>query len=290
MRTKTLDRRMVITRLGEGVDETRRLAPEAVERTTAVLRDYRSAMDSFGQEGVRAVATSALRDAENGEEFLIQAEGVIGMAPEVLSGEEEARLSYEGALSDLEKGGGERGPVLVFDIGGGSTEFVMVKGDSLVTRSIDVGCVRMSERFLSSDPPSPVALGLMESYIVGELKPVIGDLVTEPLGLAVGLAGTVTTVSGMNLGLTGYDTERIHHSRLAREQVDVIFQELAAVGVEERKTVMGLEPGRADIIVGGVSILRAIMKLAGLDEILVSEKDILDGLVIELYRKILQAG
>lgn len=294
--TETVDRRMVITRLGEGVDETHRLSPVAVERTEAAISGFAEAVKPLAPVAVAAAATSALRDCVNGEKFLDLAEGMIGSRPRILSGEEEARMSFLGAVSDL--AGlvpGEQGSVLVFDIGGGSTELIIgdypgaVSGEELdlALRSVEVGCVRMTERFLrTSDPPSPLAVGRMESFVVARLKPVIEMLLRdrEP-ALAVGLAGTVTTVSGVNLGLKEYDTDRIHHSRLTREEVERVFVSLAGVSIDERKRLMGLEPGRADIIVGGMAVLRVLMDIAGLDEILVSEKDILDGLVIDLYHR-----
>lgn len=296
--TRTVERRMVITRLGEGVDRTHRLAPEAVERTAVALAAYREVMSELEPSGVAAAATSALRDSENGEEFLDLAERSIGVRPRVLPGDEEAFLSFLGAVSDLDERPESSGQMLVFDIGGGSTE-LMVGGldvvggtngeprrDTLEVRSVDVGCVRMSERFLTADPPSPVSVGRMESHIVGRLKPAIAGLLSARPVLAVGLAGTVTTISGINLGLEAYDTERIHHSRLSRGEVEEIFMKLASVPIEERRRVMGLEPARADIIVGGAAVLRVIMDLAGLDEILVSEKDILDGLVLDLYQRV----
>jgi len=310
-RTETVDRRMIITRLGEGVDRTRRLAPEAIERAKAALSEYREVMAPLQPAGVTAAATSVLRDCENGEEFLDIAEEILGTRPRVLPGVEEAMTSFLGAVSDLGeelKAAGDAGPVLVFDIGGGSTELVSGEpsitrggaeppGDALRLKSVDVGCVRMSERFLTADPPSPVSIGRMESYIVQLLKPAIASLLPEkPRGslsrvspgparwsLGVGLAGTVTTISGINMGLEEYDTDRIHHSNLTRDQVEQIFRKLASVPLDERKKAMGLEPGRADIIVGGAAVLRVVMDVARLEEILVSEKDILDGLVIDLY-------
>lgn len=298
-RTATVDRRMVITRLGEGVDATQRLAPAAVERTKTALEGFAAAMRPFGPVKVAAAATSALRDCDNGAEFLDDAEAILGTRPAILDADDEARLSFLGAASDLE---GEvpcgAGPVLVFDIGGGSTE--MVLGDwpvrvedgepalgGLLSRSADVGCVRMSERFLNtSDPPSPVSVGRMESHVVARLKPSLEVLLRgkRPV-LAVGLAGTVTTLSGINLGLEEYDTRCIHHSRLTRRRVEEMFLKLASAPLAERRGMMGLEPGRADIIVGGAAVLRVVMDLAWLDEILVSEKDILDGLVVDLYHR-----
>ena len=299
-RTETVDRRMEITRLGEGVDETRHLAPAAVGRTESAIADFAEAMRPLQPAGVAAAATSALRDCDNGNKFLDSAERMIGSRPLILSGEDEARLSFLGALSDLEglvPGGS--GTVLVFDIGGGSTELIQGEflpavrdgipfpGD-LALRSVDVGCVRMTERFLKpSDPPSPVSVGRMESHIVACLKPAVETMLGggKPV-LAVGLAGTVTTLSGINLGLREYDTDHIHHSRMTRRQVEEIFVQLARAPVAERKEIMGLEQGRADIIIGGAAVLRVVMDLAGIDEVLVSEKDILDGLVIDLYYRL----
>lgn len=298
-RTETLDRRMVITRLGEGVDETGRIALPAAERTIAALSSYRAALDQLRPAAVRAAATSVLRDCENGEEFLDSAAEAIGTRPEILSGEEEARLSYLGAASDLAddcpRGAG---PLLIFDIGGGSTELMLGEpagcvspargGTSRPVRqqvaSVDIGCVRMSERFLAEDPPSPAAVSRMEAHITGELKPVLERLLPGRPSCAVGLAGTVTTLSGIRLGLKEYDTGRIHHSRLTLREVGDIYRRLAALPLDERKTAMGLEPGRADVIVGGAAVLFVLMSMTGLDEILVSEKDILDGLVLDLYR------
>jgi exopolyphosphatase/guanosine-5'-triphosphate,3'-diphosphate pyrophosphatase len=288
---------MVITRLGEGVDKNHRLLTPAVERTTAALEGYRAVMRPLEPAGVAAAATAVLRDCEGCEDFLDLAQGIIGVKPRVLDGDEEAFMSFLGAVSDLVgKKRAKGGKVLVFDIGGGSTELIVgqmvgrggVKGinrEALTMRSVDVGCVRMSERFLESDPPSPVSIGRMESHIVKKLRPAIEALLPRKPGLAVGLAGTVTALSGINMGLREYDTDRIHHSKLSRRQVEDIFIKLATVPIEERREVMGLEPGRADVIVGGAAVLRVIMDLAGLEEILVSEKDILDGLVIDLYRK-----
>lgn len=292
-RTETLDRRMVITRLGEGVAESGTLAPAAIERTVAALRDYRQAIERFRPDRVRAAATAVLREAGNRTDFLDAAEDALGTRPVVLRGEEEAFASFLGAVSDVREWDG--GGVLVFDIGGGSTELIAaeapagealadVPAEALRTRSVEVGCVRMSERFLKSDPPSPVSIGRLESHVVSVLRPALASVLDGGPRLAVGLAGTVTTLSGIRQGLEEYDTGRIHHSVLPRGDVEDIFRRLAGVPLEERRKVMGLEPGRADIIVGGAAILRVLMDLAGLDRILVSEKDILDGLVLELAR------
>ena len=289
--TETLSRMMRITRLGEGVDKNKELTGTAMERTLDALLEYRGVIDSHTPAATRAVATSALRDTTNGWQFLEMAEEVLGVRPEVISGTEEAALSYTGAVCDLEKS--ERDPkgLLVFDIGGGSTEVMTASGPPalpigeggwLLSRSIDVGCVRMSERFLTMDPPSPIAIGRMESYLITKLKPAIRYVAPQGVARAVGLAGTVTTLSAMKLELNEYDTDRIHHSRLTRSDVEDMFRKLAAAGLEERKQIMGIEPGRADVIVGGAAVLRAIMDIAGLEELQVSEKDILDGIVLDL--------
>lgn len=288
-KTETIVRRMEITRLGEGVDKRGFLSSEAIDRTLKVLEEYRECADEFSATKIFAAATSALRDAENGGEFLLAAEKVLGTRPRVLSGEEEAELSFTGAMSDI---GNARGRVLVFDIGGGSTELVVgdAKGGKegftqVSSRSVNVGCVRMSERFLATDPPSPVSIGRMESHIYLALKPALDLLASEGVSMGVGLAGTVTTLSGMVLGLEEYNSEKIHHSKLKRSEVRELFMELAKVGLEERKKIMRFEPKRADVIIGGAAVLGVLMDIARLDEILVSEKDILDGMILDGYGK-----
>jgi exopolyphosphatase/guanosine-5'-triphosphate,3'-diphosphate pyrophosphatase len=302
-RTRTVDRRMKITRLGEGVDRSHQLLPAAVARTEAAVAEFARAMLPLEPAGVTAAATSVLRDSFNGQEFLDAAERLLSCRPRILQGDEEARLSFLGAASDLEGlvPGGE-GKLLVFDIGGGSTELIVGDypvapddgelAEGVIVRSVDVGCVRMTERFLASaDPPSPVSVGRMESFLVSRLKAVVEWLLTgREIVLAVGLAGTVTTLSGIEQGLREYDTDRIHHSRLSRKGVEDLFLQLARAPIAERKEIMGLEPGRADIIVGGAAVLRVIMDVAGLEEVLVSEKDILDGLVIDLYHRMAAEG
>lgn len=295
--TKTIDRRMVITRLGKAVDGTGKLDCEAIERTLSVLSEYAKVLSSYGPERISIAATSALRDSANAGDFVSRAEEIVGSEVEILSGGEEARLSFLGAVSNLPRGkvsGRGKGEIFVFDIGGGSTELIAGSppgkrgrsiDEGLRVRSIQVGCVRMSERFLKDDPPSPLALGRMESYLVSVLKPALDPLFRDKPSLAVGLAGTVTTVSAIKLGLGKYDSEAIHHSCLLREEVEEVYRRLASVPLSDRKKIMGLEPERADIIVGGIAVLRAVMDLARVDEILVSEKDILDGLILRLHAR-----
>lgn len=271
-----LDRRMRITRLGQGVDGSRALAPEAIARTTAVLREYRDVLAEFGVTQVRATATSAARDATNRDEFFMAAHDALGVTPELLSGEEEAALSFLGATADLDA----PAPYLVVDIGGGSTEFVLGTDAPVGLVSLDMGCVRITEQFIHSDPPAPEELSNAVAVVrdlVAEVPRVIpGALDAVTL---VGLAGTVTTVAAVEQGLPEYDPEKIHHFRLTREAAEDVFRTLATESAEQRKHNPGLEPGRVDVIVGGAAVLVGIFRVLGFDDMLVSEADILDGLV-----------
>jgi exopolyphosphatase / guanosine-5'-triphosphate,3'-diphosphate pyrophosphatase len=275
----TRDRRMTITRLGEGVHATRRLAPAAIERTLAALREYRGVMDSLGSvDAVRATATSAARDATNRDELFGPAAEIIGTDLELLSGEEEAALSFLGATTGLD--GAVEPPYLVVDIGGGSTEFVVGTTGPEGMLSVDVGCVRLTEAWLHSDPPTPEELSqavhVAREHVVDVVREV--PMVKDAASL-IGLAGTVTTVAAIELGLAEYDAERIHHSRLTRAAVEDVFRTLATESAEQRRHNPGLEPGRVDVIVGGVIVLATILRTLGFDDLLVSEADILDGLV-----------
>lgn len=276
--TRPLERLMRITRLGQGVDSTRRLAPEAIDRTIAVLREYREVMDRFDVSSVRMTATSAARDAVNRDDFFDAAEKVVGARPELLSGEEEGRLSFRGATSELDPGDG---PYLVVDIGGGSTEFVLGSTEPESIWSADLGCVRVTERYLSSDPPKPEEL----ANAVGVVRDTVEDLVREvPMVKAarrlVGLAGTVTTMAAVEIGLAEYDRDKIHHFVLTRAAAEDVFRTLATERRADRIHNPGLEEARADVIVGGAVVLVGIMRSLGFDECLVSEADILDGLVM----------
>ncbi|HEY3672526.1 MAG TPA: Ppx/GppA phosphatase family protein [Acidimicrobiia bacterium] len=271
-----IDRRMRITRLGQGVDKTRALAPEAIERTVAVLREYRAALDEHGVTEVRATATSAARDSSNRDDFFAAAHDALGVTPELLSGEEEASLSFLGATADLDA----PAPYLVVDIGGGSTEFVLGTDAPTGLVSLEMGCVRVTEQYLESDPPAPEEL----SNAVAAVRDLVADVprvipgATEAATL-VGLAGTVTTVAAVELGIAEYDPEKIHHFVLTREAAEDVFRTLATENAEQRAHNPGLEPGRVDVIVGGAAVLVGIFRTLGFGEMLVSEADILDGLV-----------
>ncbi|MGH9118400.1 MAG: exopolyphosphatase [Acidimicrobiales bacterium] len=274
----TLERLMRITRLGQGVDATGRLASDAVERTIDVLREYRAVLDRFGVEAVRMTATSAARDAANRDHFFDASERVIGVRPELLDGDEEGRLAFLGATAELDPA---LGPFLVVDIGGGSTEFVVGTEAAEGVVSIDVGCVRLTEKYLQSDPPAPEELSACVSVTTEYLKDVARILPTaRDAATMVGLAGTVTTVAAVELGLATYDRDRTHHFALRRAAAEDVFRTLATETRAQRLGNPGLEPARADVIVGGCCVLVAIMRFFGFDVCLVSESDILDGIVL----------
>lgn len=277
---RTVDRRMVITRLGQGVDKSGRLDPAAIERVLAVLRDYRGAMDDHGVSKVRITATSAARDASNRDEFFGPAQEIVGTAPELLSGEEEARLSFAGATAELDP---HDGPFLVCDIGGGSTEFIVGSTEPEAARSLDIGCVRLTEQFLHGDPPAPEEL----SNAVGSVRDDLEELRLLTPGLdygrkLVGLAGTVSAVAAIEQGLHAYDRDKIHHFVLTKAAAEDVFRTLATEKLADRIHNPGLERERADVIVGGCVVLVCVMRVFGFEECLVSEADILDGLVATL--------
>ncbi len=278
--TRTVERLMRITRLGQGVDATGALAPQAVQRTLDVLREYRDVMDRHGVERVRMTATSAARDAANSDAFFDAAEKIVGVRPELLNGDQEARLSFLGATSELDP---SDGPFLVVDIGGGSTEFAVGTTEPEGVLSLDIGCVRLTEKFLHHDPPTAEELSQVISVVRDYLEDVARDLpASRDAERLVGLAGTVTTVAAVEQGLLEYSREKIHHFALTREAAEDVFRTLATERRADRVHNPGLEQARADVIVGGTAILVAIMRFFGFDECLVSEADILDGLVLSL--------
>jgi exopolyphosphatase / guanosine-5'-triphosphate,3'-diphosphate pyrophosphatase len=279
-RLEILDRRNTITRLGQGVGSNGRLAPEAVDRTLACLRDYREILDHHGVERVRVAATSASRDAANRDEFFDAVEALIGTRPELLSGDEEGRLSFRGATGELDPA---TGPFLVVDIGGGSTEFIVGTDRVGGVMSVDVGCVRLTEKFLLHDPPQAEELSACISLTDAYLDDVVREIpAAAEARTLVGLAGTVTTVAAVEIGLETYDRDRIHHFHLTREAAEDVFRTLATEPRADRIHNPGLEEARADVIVGGCCVLVALFRRFGFDEMIVSESDILDGLALSL--------
>ncbi|MGH9026273.1 MAG: exopolyphosphatase [Acidimicrobiia bacterium] len=272
-----LDRRMVITRLGQGVDASHRLHPDAIKRTVDVLADYREALDEHGVARMRATATSAARDAENRDDFFRAVKEALGVEPELLAGTDEARLSFLGATTGLDA----PAPYLVVDIGGGSTEFVVGSKEPEGLISLDIGCVRITEQFLGSDPPQPEELSAAVSVVRDHLADVERAVPqARQAATLIGLAGTITTVAAIELG--GYDPVRTHHFRLTREAAEDVFRTLATESAEQRRHNPGLDPERVDVIVGGTAILVTVMRVLEFDEMLVSEADILDGLIRSL--------
>ncbi|MET7387985.1 exopolyphosphatase [Streptomyces sp. NPDC005529] len=278
-----LDRRMTIVRLGQGVDRTGRLAPEALERTFAACREYAKVIKEHGAERLRFVATSASRDAENRDDFVRGVLDILGVEPEVISGDQEAEFSFTGATLELKGSDDLAKPYLVVDIGGGSTEFVVGADAVRAARSVDVGCVRMTERHLVrdggvTDPPTAEQIAAMRADIEAAL-----DLAAETVPLSeartlVGLAGSVTTVSAIAQDLPAYDPAAIHHSRIPVERVREITEWLLRSTHAERAAVPSMHPGRVDVIGAGALVLLSIMERTGAREVVVSEHDILDGI------------
>jgi exopolyphosphatase/guanosine-5'-triphosphate,3'-diphosphate pyrophosphatase len=282
-----LRREMRIVRLGEGVDRTGRLSAAALDRTIAALREYADLIDDAKPQSVRMVATSATRDAENSQEFTDRVVGVLGVAPEVISGDEEARLSFTGATRELSGSAaaadGTAPPYLVTDIGGGSTEFILGGAAGVDReRSVNIGCVRMTERHLHGDPPAGQEVADTIADIDAALDLAAATVPVRAARTLVGLAGSVTTVAGIALGLDHYDSVRIHHSRVPAARVHQIAAELLAMTRAERAAIPVMHPGRVDVIGAGALILDRIMTRFGFAEVLVSEHDILDGIAWSL--------
>jgi exopolyphosphatase/guanosine-5'-triphosphate,3'-diphosphate pyrophosphatase len=273
-------RRMEIVRLGEGVDRTGRLAPAAIERTRVALAGYADEIKTLEAQRVRMVATSASRDAANAADFAAMVVDTLGVAPEVVSGDEEARLSFTGAVRGLPAD--LPAPYLVVDIGGGSTEFVRGRADVNAAISIDIGCVRITERHLRADPPTPDQVAAAEADIRAEVDRALAAVGGRSARTLVGLAGSVTTVAGIALGLAVYDPERIHHARVGYADVAKVTADLLAATHEQRLAIPVMHPGRADVIGAGALILRVIMQQARADAVVASEHDILDGIAWSL--------
>ena len=276
--TTTFEREMTITGLGRGVDATGKLSDEGIQRVQEALAGYRGIMDNYELAGVRMTATSAARDAENREDFFAVSEQTVGVRPELISGEEEAELSFLGATAELDPADG---PFLVFDIGGGSTEFAVGGSRMEGGISTDMGSVRFTEKYVESDPPRPEELVACLSVAETHLNDVAREV---PMAMGarqlVGLAGTVSTAAAVEIGLAEYDRDKIHHFRLTRDAVEDVYRTLVTESREDRKFNPGLEEGRVDTIVGGMCILARIVRYFDAEDILVSESDILDGLIL----------
>ena len=275
-----LARDMVITRLGTGVDQRKQLDPAARERTLQVLAGYVRRALALGAAEIRVGCTSAVRDAGDADGFLREVQAVAGSTPEVLTGEREAALTFLGATADLDR----PGPFLVFDIGGGSTELVRGSGRPDESISIDIGSVRMTERIGPEDPPSPENLDAMRALAAESLATAMEAVPPRAKGTLIGVAGTTTTVQALALGLERYDPEAIHRTELSRRKAEEVTERLASMTTAERRALTVMAPGREDVIVAGCVILLEVMDRWGFESCLVSERDILDGLAIEMVR------
>ena len=273
-------REMRIVRLGQGVDRTGELDAAALERTRLALVDYAATCRELDVEAVRLVATSATRDARNRDVFTAMVEGTLGTSPEVVSGDEEAALSFVGATGGLAE---SDGPFLVMDIGGGSTEVVLGTTAVVAARSVDVGCVRLTERHLHDDPPTAAQVAAAQQDVETALELVRAVVPVEHARTAVGLAGSVTTVAALALGLLTYDATRIHGARLPADDIRAVTQRLLTMTHARRAELPVVHPGRVDVIAAGALVLRTIVDRFDLPEVLVSEADILDGIALSLH-------
>ncbi len=285
---RDVHREMRIVRLGQDVDATGRLAPDALERTRLALADYAAIARRASAERIRMVATSATRDAANREDFFTMVRHTLGTDAEVITGDEEARLSFTGAVGGLDPGDG---PFVVVDVGGGSTEVVLGDWDGsrahvTAARSVNVGCVRITERHLRSDPPTPDEVSAAEQFAVQTLQEAFADVPVEKARTWVGVAGTITTLSAVAQQLPAYDPEHTHLSRLSSEQLCCTTKALLASTRQQRTADPAIHPGRVDVIAGGALIVQVLAEelqaRAGIGELVVSEHDILDGIALGL--------
>jgi len=273
-RIADVERDTRVTRLGEGVDERRRLLPVPIARVRNVLSDYRRTVESLDAERTLAIATSAIRDAENGEAFLGEVEWSYGFSTRLLSGHDEALMMFRGVTSDRELDAG----TVIVDVGGGSTELVAGEPDGVRWHdSLDIGSVRLTERFLHSDPPAENELGACAAAVRALLAERIPDDVRRDTRATIGVAGTITSLAGLALGLEQYDPDRVHGYELSAEALDEQLERLASVPVEERRQMRPLDPDRAPVIVGGAVIAREVLSFFGSMTLEISERDILDG-------------
>ena len=275
---RELHREMRIVRLGQGVDRTGTLAPAAVERTRTALAAYAEVIAELEVSRVRMIATSATRDATNRDEFVSMVHDTLGVTPEVISGPEEAALSYAGAVATMD---GLEQPVLLIDLGGGSTELVMGP-EPLRAHSMDVGSVRMTERHLHDDPPTSAQIAAVVSDVSAALDRAQHDVPWQQSRQAVGVAGTITTVAAMALGLVEYRPDLVHGTRLTVAKVAEVADRLLALDHDGRAAITAIHPGRVDVIAAGALVLRTVLERSGAGELVVSEHDILDGVALSL--------
>jgi exopolyphosphatase / guanosine-5'-triphosphate,3'-diphosphate pyrophosphatase len=278
--TRELERRSTVTRLGAGVDADGRLRDDAMQRVFDTLAGYREAIDQHGAKRTLAVMTSAVRDAANGREFAAQVESRFGLEPHVLAGDDEARLTFLGAMSERDPA--DTATTLVVDIGGGSTELVIGAGHEMRFHvSTQAGVVRQTERHLHSDPPTPDELEALAADVRAIIEAGVPAAVRDGVERAIGVAGTATQLAAIAQELEPYDASKAHGYVITAAKRDQMREQLSSVPLEQRKQIRGLDPARAPTIVAGTVILTEVMNLFGLDRIEVSEHDILRGAALE---------
>ena len=271
-----ISRKMSIVKLGEGVDRNKAFLPDAISRTLAALKVFAADIAEAKVEQVRFCATSATRDAQNRDEFLIPVAQILGITPEVISGEEEARLSFKGATQVLDKASG---PFLVVDIGGGSTEFVLGSDHVDAARSVNIGCVRMSERHFKNDPPTKSQIESAREDIKIAIALAAEVVPINSAKTLVAVAGTATTVAAAALNLAKYDSDLIHLAKISAIETRRVSNWLLSLTRQERSDLGYMHPGRVDVIAAGSLVLAEIIEATGLDSFVASENDILDGMV-----------
>ncbi|HYQ36791.1 MAG TPA: Ppx/GppA phosphatase family protein [Mycobacterium sp.] len=287
-RLRDVHRETRIVRLGQGVDATGRFAPDAIARTRTALTDYASLLRAHGVERVRMVATSAARDVTNRDVFFAMTAEVLGAVvpgavAEVITGTEEAELSFRGAIGELDSAAA---PFVVVDLGGGSTEIVLGGDRVVASYSADVGCVRLTERCLHSDPPTPEEVETARRVVRERLEVALGVVPVEEARSWVGLAGTMTTLSALAHNMTTYDSAAIHLSRVPGSDLLAVCERLIGMTRSQRAALGPMHEGRADVIAGGAIVVEELAcelrTRAGIDELIVSEHDILDGIVLSV--------
>ena len=271
-----ISRKMSIVKLGEGVDKNKAFLPDAISRTLTALKVFAEDIAEAKVEQVRFCATSATRDAQNRDEFLIPVAQILGITPEVISGEEEARLSFKGATQGLDKASG---PFLVVDIGGGSTEFVLGSDHVDAARSVNIGCVRMSERHFKNDPPTQSEIESAREDIKNAIAQAAEVVPIKSAKTLVAVAGTATTVAASALNLEKYDSELIHLAKISAIETRRVSDWLLSLNRQERSDLGYMHPGRVDVIAAGSLVLAEIFEATGLESFVASENDILDGMV-----------
>ncbi len=284
-----LERKMKITRLGKNLDENNRIGKDSARKTVEALSDYRRLVGYYDVKKFRVVGTSAIRKASNSDWFISYVYKHLGMKIDVVSGQEEARLSFYGAVRDMDLNypGCEaelNGKILVVDIGGGSSEFIL--GDCncnlQLVESLNLGCVSLTKKFIGSSIPDTNSLSQMQQYIVNELEETTGKINLYKPAFIIGVAGTITTLAAIDLKLAAYNSEKIHRHILSLKKIENIYKNLYRLDLKGRKKVVGLHPGRADVIIGGTAIVLEVLKMLNVKDILVSERDILDGIIYTL--------